>query len=58
MDPEPGALVFGDDGLHVFRSVAEAAGCVEAIDVEAGEYEAFFTTGGQRLTPHVRPTAS
>lgn len=31
--------------LHVFRSVEEATGYLEAIDVENGEYEAFDAEG-------------
>lgn len=41
-------FVFGDDPLPgVFTSLAEAAGDMEAIDVENGEYHALYTLDGR-----------
>lgn len=48
-----GVFVFADDGVQFFRSIDEAAGWVEAIDVEAGVYEAFVGLDGERLLPRV-----
>jgi hypothetical protein len=48
-----GVFVFADDGVSFFRSAEEAAGWVEAIDVDAGEYQAFIRLDGERLVPHV-----
>ena len=48
-----GVFVFADDGVQFFRNVDEAAGYVEAIDVEAGVYEAFVRLDGERLLPRV-----
>ncbi len=45
--------MFADDGVDFFRSIAGAAGHLEAIDVENGEYEAFFTPGRERLLAQV-----
>lgn len=43
----PAVLVFGSDGeLIPFRTLADAAGFMEAIDVLNGEYDALFTLDG------------
>jgi hypothetical protein len=48
-----GVFVFADDGLSYFQTAEEAAGWVEAIDVEAGEYKAFIRLDGERLEPRI-----
>lgn len=48
-----GVFVFADDGVEFLQSIDEAAAYVEAIDVEAGVYEAFICLDGQRLLPRV-----
>jgi hypothetical protein len=51
-----GVLVITADGdVMAFRDAAMAASYMEAVDVRAGEYEAFFTVGGDVLQPGVRP---
>jgi len=50
----PATFVITRDGeLLVFKSLNSAGDHVERIDVENGEYEAFFTVDGQRLMPTV-----
>jgi hypothetical protein len=48
-----GVFVFADDGVSYFQTAEEAAGWVEAIDVEAGEYKAFIRLDGERLEPRI-----
>jgi hypothetical protein len=44
-------FVFSDDPLpQAFRSLADAEGYMEAIDVENGEYEAIYTLDGRVVT--------
>ena len=50
---DPGAFVFAADGVTFFRTVEEAAGSVEAVDVENGEYEAFVSLTGEPLRPEI-----
>jgi hypothetical protein len=51
-----GVLVIAADGeVTAFRDAGMAASYVEAVDVRGGEYEAFFTVGGDVLQPSVRP---
>lgn len=40
-------FVFADDGLHVFPTLGDVIGYVEAPDVEEGVYEAMFTLDGK-----------
>jgi hypothetical protein len=47
-EPDEAVLIFSADGeLIPFRSLTEAAGWMEAIDVLDGEYEALFTLDGR-----------
>jgi hypothetical protein len=51
-----GVLVNAADGeVLAFRDAGIAASYVVAVDVRDGEYEAFFTVGGDVLQPSVRP---
>ena len=51
-----GVLVISADGeVMAFRDAGIAASYMEAVDVRDGEYEAFFTIGGDVLQPSVRP---
>ena len=50
-----GVLGFSRDGdVFASRSLRDAADGVEAIDVEDGEYEAFYTVEGERLAVSIR----
>jgi hypothetical protein len=50
MSEQAAVLVFDRDGnLMVFLSAADAAGYMEAVDVEAGEYPAAFLLDGTRV---------
>ncbi len=52
--PVGGVLVFTRDGdVLAFTDVEEVAGWVEGVDVEDGEYEAFFSVDGRLLKPVV-----
>lgn len=53
MGPDEGAFVFAEDGVDFFATVDSAASYMEAVDVEDGVYEAFFTPRGERLEPRV-----
>lgn len=46
-----GVFVFAEDGVQFFRTIALAAGYVEAVDAEEGVYEDFITLDGERLVP-------
>jgi len=48
-----GVFVFADDGVSFFQTTEEAAGWVEAIDIEAGVYKAFIRLDGERLEPRI-----
>lgn len=53
---ESGQITFvltKDGDVLVFDSVDGASSYVEAVDVEDGEYESFFTVDGQPLTPKI-----
>jgi hypothetical protein len=47
-----GVFVFTEDGVDFFPTVDDADAYLEAMDVEDGVYEAFFTVDGERLVPH------
>jgi hypothetical protein len=50
MTEQAAVLVFNRDGdLMVFLSVHDAAGYMEAVDVEAGEYPAVFLLDGTQV---------
>ena len=51
MESDRGAFVFAADGVAFFMTIDEAARSLEQIDVENGEYEAFFALTGERLLP-------
>ena len=42
-------VIARDGDVHLFKTVSAAAGWVEAIDVEDGEYVGFYRLDGERL---------
>jgi hypothetical protein len=48
-----GAFVFAEDGVDFYQTIEEAARSIEAVDVEDGVYEAFFTRAGEPLRPEI-----
>jgi hypothetical protein len=48
---DQGVFVFAEDGVEFRPTAAEAATCVEAVDVESGVYKAFISLDGERLLP-------
>lgn len=51
MADDPGLFVFGGGEVDFYPSVELAAGAIERVDVDAGEYEGFFTVEGERFVP-------
>jgi len=62
---DPTFLITRDGDVELFKTPQEAAGWVEAVDVEDGEYTDCFRVNGERLEldifkeeVHVRPTGT
>jgi hypothetical protein len=45
-----GVFVFASNDVTFYRTVTEASGYLERVDVDNGEYAGFFTVDGERLT--------